>query len=239
MLLAFVYGLSTLCYFEFAQTLIIFIYSSNLSTYDSISRFGSWLQISKLDIGFLYISNIMQPLGCNIDPRISRMQFYCQSTILNYFYLIVLVIMFLLLLKLMKLLSYALFVIQSWLKTIESKIWMRDIAWILIHLFLSLILINLATELLDIRNHFYLTLSSCSFFLGLLILTVIKNPEIMKWTFISDIDLYNPVSFTLLTILKSLIHVWMYLWEGDKFHIFFEVGELWVHILIIYVLILF
>ena len=199
--------------------------------------FDLGFRFQNLILDFLYISNIMQPLGCNIDPKISRMQFYCQSTILNYFYLIVQVIMFLLLLKLMKLLSYALFVLQSWLKTIESKICMRDIAWILIHLFLSLILINLVAELLDIRNHFYLTLSSCSFFLGLLILTVIKNPEIMKWTFIADIDLYNPVSFTLLTILKSLIHVWMYLWEGDKLHIFFEVGELWVHILILYVLI--
>ena len=229
-----IFGISKLDSFEFSQTLIIFIFSSQ-HTYQGITSFGSWLQISKLDLGFLYKTQNFKFLGCNFDSKLVKLQFYCQSTFLNYIYIIILVVVSLSVLKLIKFLPDTFSLLHSWSKTTESKIKMHNIAWIFIHLFLPFLLINIVNELITVRNHLYLTLVSCSILLIWVISIIIKKPNVITWGFISTIDESRSPSFTLLAIMKAIIHVCMFLCEGDKLRILFEVWEHAIHFIMIYV----
>ena len=232
LLMIFVLDVSILQSFEFAQTLIVFIYSApNIDNNKMV--FGSWLQISKYDFGFLSITKINKLLGWNADSKLIQMNFYCQTTWLNYFYLILFWVILFVIVKLIKIKSNSSELFKSLLSTIEYRISKEDIAWIFIHLLLTFILINIAFEVITINRHLHLSLISFTLIFILIIVLVSWHPEIITWSFILSIDGNNYALFTLLTIFKSILHLLMFIVNGDKFHTIIEWIEIGIHFLMI------
>ena len=232
LLMMFVLDVSMLQSFEFAQTLIVFIYSASDIDNNKII-FGSWLQISKYDFGFLNIPKFNKLLGWNTDSKLIQMNFYCQTTLLNYFYLILFWVILFAVLKLIKIKSQSSELFKSILNTIEHRISKEDIAWIFIHLLLTFILINIAFEVITIERHLYLSFASFTLIFILIVILVSWHPEIITWSFILSIDRTNYALFTLLTIFKSILHLLMFIANGDKFHTIIEWIEIGIHLLMI------
>ena len=155
LLMMVIWGVSILQSFEFAQTLIVFICFSPNANKNMIDL-GSWLQIAKIDFGFLNIIKVTYFLSWDLDPMLVKVNFYCQTTILNYFYVTLLIVLFIILLKIMKLLSRAFAQLQSISNSIEHRLNKESIAWIFIHLFLPFLLINIISDVITYDNHLYL-----------------------------------------------------------------------------------
>ena len=148
------FNISVLQSLEFAQTLIIFILFAD--TNQGMIQFWSWLKVSKLDLGFLNIAQINKLLGWEFSQKLNKAQFYWQTTILNYVYLIVIVVILLALFKLIKLLSKISLLLQLFWSKIENKISKEVIVWIFIHLYLPFVLINIINEVNAFEDHLYL-----------------------------------------------------------------------------------
>ena len=234
-LLSFIIGIQMLQSLEFAQTLIIFIYSS--SSYNAnIVNFGSWLQISKLDLGFLYTTETTNLLNWHADSRIAEIQYYCQSFCLNYIFVILSIFIVALLLRLINYFQNSLNFLQNIALITNNKITKEKIVWTLIHLFIPFVLINLVNEAFSISNHLIITLVSYIFVIAITVFIIVRNSNIMTLDFIRSIDQNNPVSFSLLTVVKTLLHTWMFLYNGDMLRIYIEYLELGVHLLIAWVI---
>ena len=232
LLMMFVLDVSMLQSFEFAQTLIVFIYSASNIDKNKII-FGSWLQISKYDFGFLSIPKFNKLLGWNADSKLIQMNFYCQITWLNYFYLILFWVILFVIVKLIKIKSHSSQLFKSLLNTIEYRISKEDVAWIFIHLLLTFIMINIAFEVITIERHLYLSFVSFTLIFILIVILVSWHPEIITLSFILSIDRTDYALFTLLTIFKSILHLLMFIVDGDKFHTFIEWIEIGIHLLMI------
>ena len=148
------FEISVLQSLEFAQTLIIFILNTN--TNQNMIQFWSWFQVSKLDLGFLNIVQINKLLGWEFSQKLNKAQFYWQTTVLNYFYLIVIVIVLLVLFKLIKLLSKISVLLKLFWSKIEAKIKKERIVWVFLHLYLPFILINIIYEVNTFGDHLHL-----------------------------------------------------------------------------------
>ena len=127
------FEISVLQSLEFAQTLIIFILNTN--TNQGMIQFWSWFQVSKLDLSFLNIAQINKLLSWEFSQKLNKVQFYCQTTILNYLYLIVIVVILFVLFKSIKLLSKISLLLQLFWSKIEVKIKKERIVWIFLHLY--------------------------------------------------------------------------------------------------------
>ena len=85
-IIVLIIGIRSLYLIEYSHTIIIFIASSSNQ---GLIKLISWFQIFKFDLGFLDILHMRDFLFWNIEStEMANIQFYCQSTILNYFYLI-------------------------------------------------------------------------------------------------------------------------------------------------------
>ena len=86
--LSFKLGVRAFYSYEFAQTLIIFIINTSNPNFDLVN-FASWFQFTKFDFGILNKFDVMMFIKCSFEPsKMTSIQFYCQTTILNYFNLI-------------------------------------------------------------------------------------------------------------------------------------------------------
>ena len=66
-----------------------------------------------------------------------------------------------------------------------------------------------------------------------MIALIIRYPEIITWQFIWNVDRENHVTFTMLTIIKSILHTWMFFFNEDKNHTVCEWLELGIYFWII------
>ena len=86
LIIVLIIGIKSLYLIEYSHTITIFIASSSDQ---GLIKLISWFQIFKFDLGFLDILHIRDFLFWNIEStEMANIQFYCQSTILNYFYLL-------------------------------------------------------------------------------------------------------------------------------------------------------
>ena len=148
------FEISVLQSLEFAQTLLIFILFAD--TNQGMIQFWSWFQISKLDLSFLNIAKINKLLGWEFNQKLNKVQFYCQTTILNYLYLIVIVVILFVLFKLIKLLSKISSILQLFWSKIEAKVNRKRIVWIFLRLYLPFVLINIIYEASTLGDHLLL-----------------------------------------------------------------------------------
>ena len=137
--------------YEFAQTLIIFIFST-LDLNSDLENFASWFQFAKFDFGMFNKFDVLMFIKCSSEPsKMTSIQFYCQTTILNYFNLILFLILYLLIILLLKYFSRNEGWISKVYKALIANTSSQSIAWISIHVVLPFLLINIVFDLANIE----------------------------------------------------------------------------------------
>ena len=205
--LSFAIGLKSLYSIEFAHTVIIFVASS--SNYNLI-KLVSWIQIFKLDFGFLGILHVRDLLSCKTESdMISEINFYWQSTLINYLYLFLILIVISWWLFFLKMLSSKLMIASKIYSAIRMKCKKENITWALIHLFLSFLWINILSEALSISNHVVLSMI-LFILLFILMLLMLKYPFVFSLSFLKSVEQSNSSILTLLTIMKSICHAMLF-----------------------------
>ena len=208
LMLSIIIGKRSLYTLEFSHTIIIYIASSSNQ---SLIKLILWFQTLKLDFGFLDQFHIRYLLFCQIgSDEMSKIHFYWQSTILNYFYLIITLLILAWWLQILKITSSRFKLATKVLSLIQNKS-NEDIVWIVWHLFFSFLWVNLLSDALNIYNHTILSLMSLSLFLIIIIFILIKYPKVITLSFIKKIDHSKSPILTLFTILKSM-------WNAFLFH---------------------
>ena len=138
-LLSLKLGVRAFYSYEFAQTLIIFIFSASNPNLDLVN-FASWFQFAKFDFGILNKFDIMMFIKCSSEPsKMTSVQFYCQTTILNYFSFLVIISLVALMILVFKHYSlkydWTLKVYTVSVKIINNQ----SVLWMLIHTMLPFI----------------------------------------------------------------------------------------------------
>ena len=207
LMLSITIGMRSLYTLEFSHTIIIYI--ASLSN-QSLIKLILWFQIFKLDFGFLDQFHIRYLLFCQVgSDEMSKIQFYWQSTILNYFYLIIILLVLAWWLQILKKTSLRLKITEIVLSFIQNKS-NENISWIVWHLFSSFLWVNLLSDALNIYNHTILSLISLFLFLVIIIFILIKYPKVITLSFIKKIDHSRSPILALFTILKSICNAFLF-----------------------------
>ena len=146
-------GIKSLYIIEFANTIIIFVVSlSNQNT--NLMELISLIQIFKFDFGFIDYFNIRKMLFCKPGTdKMVDLHLYCQSTILNFFMLIIIILISFWTAVALKHASLKLKYVLKLYKLIASIITNQNIAWLVIHIFLPFLWINLASDAINSSSH--------------------------------------------------------------------------------------
>ena len=149
LVMVFFIGIKSLYSIEFAHTLIIFVVSLSVQN-KGLMRLITWIQTFKFDLGFIDYFNIRKLLFCKLGTnKMADLQFYCQSTILNYLVLIIVVLVSAWIVVILKYASLRLKYALKFYQLIISKIKVEAIVWILIHIFWPFMWINLISDALN------------------------------------------------------------------------------------------
>ena len=214
---------------EFAHTIVIFVVSSSNQN-KNLMRLITWMQIFKFDFGFIDYFNIRHMLFCKLGTdKMAELQFYCQSTVLNYFMLLVIILIILWIVFALKSASQRLNCASKWYKFIIDNLKIQHIAWISIHVFWPFLWINLISDALNLSSHYILSLLSYLLFVICIIILRLKMPSVFTLEFVKSID-HNESSFlTLLTMLKSICHALLFTFENYPVQVVVLLVELIVH----------
>ena len=149
LIMVFFIGIKSLYSIEFAHTLIIFVVSLSVQN-KGLMMLITWIQIFKFDLGFIDYFNIRKLLFCKPGTnKMADLQFYCQSTILNYLVLIIVVLVSAWIVAILKYTSLRIKFALKLYQRIIGKIKVIAISWILIHIFCPFLLINLISDALN------------------------------------------------------------------------------------------
>ena len=149
----FFIGIKSLYTIEFAHTFIIFVVSISKQNMN-LMELVSFIQIFKFDFGFIDYFNLRKMLFCKLGTdKMVDLNFYCQSTILNYFMLIIIILISFWIAVAFKYVSQRLKYVLNFYQLISSKIDKQNIAWLLIHIFLPFLLINLISDATNSSSH--------------------------------------------------------------------------------------
>ena len=183
------------------QTIIVFVYiNPNLDK--NLKNFFSNILFIKFDFGFLHnLTFENKHIGCKIEiDKLTDLQFYCQSTVQNYFFLVLLSSMFLFwwvwLIELYKFQKFKAFFDSIKLDaskiicTLQTKLYnpKHFIKWCWVHLLSQFILINVSYDILNMYDHMI-----CSFvtYIGLIWILVYlwyTRFEILSLKFIKEME---------------------------------------------------
>ena len=218
---------------EYAHTFIIFVVSSSYQNKD-LMRLITWFHIFKFDFGFIDYLNIRQMLFCKLGSvKMAELQFYCQSTVLNYFLLLTVILIFIWIVIGFKYASIKLNCASKWYTFIISKLKTQTIAWIIIHIFCPFLWINLLSDGFNLNIHMTLSLLSFLLWIMFVIFLIIKLPSVFSLEFVKSIDSHESELFTLLTILKSISHALLFTFESHSLQVVFLLVEFVIHALLI------
>ena len=146
-------GIKSLYTIEFSHTIIIFVVSLS-SKNMNLMKLISFFQIFKFDFGFIDYFNIRKMLFCKPgSDKMVDLNLYCQSTILNYFMLIIIILISFWTAVALKYASQKLKYALNFYQLISSKIDKQNIAWLVIHIFLPFLWINLASDAINSSSH--------------------------------------------------------------------------------------
>ena len=214
---------------EFAHTIIIFAVSSSNQN-KNLTRLITWMQIFKFDFGFIDYFNIRHMLFCKLGTdKMAELQFYCQSTVLNYFMLLVIILVFLWIVFALKFASRRIDCASKWYKFMIDNLKIQHIAWISIHVFWPFLWINLISDALNLSSHFILSLLSLLLFAICIIILVLKMPSVFTLEFVKSIDQNDSAFLTLLTMLKSICHALLFTFESHSVKVMVLLAEFTLH----------
>ena len=224
-------GIRSLYPIEYAHTIIIFVVSSSYQNKD-LMRLITWMHIFKFDFGFIDYFNIRQMLFCKLGTaKMAELQFYCQSTILNYFMLLAIILIFIWIIVGFKYASRKLNCKSKGYTFIISKLKVQTIAWIIIHIFWPFLWINLISDGFNLSSHLNLSLLSFWLFAICVILMIIKLPSVLSLEFVKSIDCHESKLFTLLIMLKSITHALLFTFESHSVQLVVLLVEFAIHAL--------
>ena len=173
------------------------------------------------------ISNIDQ---CKPDSdKMEALQFYWNSYLLNYFYLVMIIMLMIIWVQILKLLRVRYDCSLKIFMLINSKIRKNNIAYIMIHFIFSFLAINLVSDVANINNHMLLSLLSWLSILMWLIIILIKYPEVFSLSFFSQIDSQNTSTITYLTLIKLILHTALFFVTNNSISIVFFSLSVIVH----------
>ena len=183
------------------QTIIVFVYiNPNLDK--NLKNFFSNILFIKFDFGFLHnLTFENKHIGCKIEiDKLADLQFYCQSTVQNYFFLVLLSSMFLFwwvwLIELYKFEKFKAFFESLKLDTSKIICTLQTninnpkhvVKWCWVHLLSQFVLISVTYDILNMYDHMI-----CSFvtYIGLIWLLVYlwyTRFEILSLKFIKEME---------------------------------------------------
>ena len=237
-LFAFIFGMSFLYLLEFAQTIIFCIHSSQNADQNLIN-FTSWFQFAKFDLRFFTVSKLMSlEMWTTESDRMMSIQFYCQTTVLNYFNLIAVLVVWALFIYFFKKLESQFKMLQIINNLIQNMITINKLAWIFVHLLLNFLILNLAEDMLNLISHPFFCSLSLVLFTAIFIYLLLKQASILTPKFLIEVDKVNPLTFTLLTALKSIIWSLMFLIESTSVFLLLLWAIILIHVGIIFSLLL-
>ena len=157
----------------------------------------------------------------------ASVHFYCQTMVLNYWFLILFTLIIVILLLITKYVSLRNQKIHKIYTKIISMVNKNDIAWLILHLILSFFWINLVFDATFIEYH---VIHSCISFIfwGILItIVIISSPEVFTYNFILTIDKSSPNPSIILLLIKNIISILLFVLEGRQIRLYLSVA-LWL-----------
>ena len=230
-IIVLIIGIRSLYLIEYSHTIIIFIASSSNQ---GLIKLISWFQIFKFDLGFLDILHMRDFLFWNIEStEMANIQFYCQSTILNYFYLIFIIFLTVLFMMFLKVTSNKFRRAYIIYLCIVSKIDRQKIFWILIYLFLPFIWVNLLSDIINFYDHTFYSLTSLTAFSIAIIFLMIRYPEVFTLSLMKNTDSNASPIIILISILKSIWHAFLFFYRDQPLRRILLLMEFGIHLPVI------
>ena len=233
-LASLLFGRKYLLSLSYAQTfLILVLWTSGVSK--DLEVFASWLQFSKLDLGYLYYSGLGSVFDCSTEStKMANLQFGCQSFVLNYFWVLAIFIVIVGIYKLLDAVGHKITIVGSIMNRINKRFSSSLIMWVFIHLFYRLMLINIITlDMAMMRNHVFI---SC-----VLIVTTIwiatyscRKLQLFSLDFLESIDRNNNLSFTIISLIEYSFLSILFISESIIAQVVSAILYLWWDIIILF-----
>ena len=142
-LASLLFGRKYLLNLSYAQTFLILVFWTPGVSKD-LEVFVSWLQFSKLDLGYLYYSGLGSVFNCVTESiKMANLQFGCQSFVLNYFWVLTIFIVLFGIYRLLDAVGREITIIRWIVNQINNRFPSSLTMWVFIHLFYRLMLINI------------------------------------------------------------------------------------------------
>ena len=220
---------------SYAQTFLILIFWTS-DVDQNIKVFTSWLQFSKLDFGYLFYSGFNSILGCTLDSaKIANLQFGCQSTVLNYFWVLVFFAFMIITYKILIAFKHKLELINLLANFINNTFPSSLIMWIFIHLYYQLELINIISlDIMMMRSHPLASGMSLIIAIWMIIYFSFKH-QLFSKSLLESIDAENGLSFALLSLIKYSFASSLFVSEDYVTQFVCAILHLWWCIIILYI----
>ena len=146
-----------------------------------------------------------------------KLQLYWHSTLLNYFYLIVIIAFAFTLAQIIRKLKMK----YSYFLKIHNLVWSKmrksRFAYIFIHYISPFLLISISSDFVHLNKHILLTTILWLLILIVPIIILIKYPEVFSLEFYHQIDVQNSYVFTSLILIKSIFYMLMFNVSSESF----------------------
>ena len=144
------------------------------------------------------------------SSRMERLQFYWESSLMNYFYLITMIIIFIIWMQILKCLQYKFRCCSKLYQFTLSRMDKTKFAYIFIHFIFLFFVISMINDITSINNHMILSILLLLFIISVLIILFYNYPEVLSLQLLSQIDTQNTSVFTYLTFAKLALQVTLF-----------------------------
>ena len=225
--LSLIFGKKYLYNLSYAQSLLILIFWTN-DVDQNMKEFASWLQFSKLDFGYLYYSGLNSTFNCiSESTKMANLQFGCQSTVLNYFWVLLFFALSIIIYRLLDAFRHKIELISSMLVFIDNKFTSSLIVWMLIHIYYKLALINIiALDAEMMSNHALTSGVSIVIVVWVIVYFCLKH-QLFSKIFIEGIDEDNSLSFTLTSAVQYSFLSCLFISESVLGKVIWAILYLW------------
>ena len=191
---------------SYAQTFLILVFWTPGVSKD-LEVFASWLQFSKLDLGYLYYSGLGLVFDCTTEStKMADLQFGCQSFVLNYFWVLAIFIVIVGIYKLLDTVGREITIIIWIVNIINNRFPSSLIMWAFIHLFYRLMLINIITlDLVMMRSHLFISCVSISITIWIVVYFC-RKWQLFSLDFLESIDRKNNLPFTIISFIEHIVY---------------------------------
>ena len=188
--------------------------------YININNYLSNVLLFKFDFGFIHKFTFdNNKIGCQFESnKMADLNFYCQSTLQNYFFMLLIASTAILLWIFSIIVNKSKKLNILWSRMQELLYWKKDnnkisqtrqhfIEWFVINLMIMFILINILNDVLDFLKHIYLSLLSLVFIVVAWIYLYKTHFRIFQLIFIIEMEpVYSNIASSKLFQRQDLFH---------------------------------